>query len=89
MKALKVFSEALRYLKEDVLKVISANTYRSKFKESDFIWVLTVPAIWGSSAKQFMRIAATEVTTISRHRKSGVDFFHKRYCLISTFRLAL
>lgn len=91
MNALKVFSEALRYLKEDALKSISANTHGSKFKEYDFTWVLTVPAIWGSSAKQFMRIAATQVTTttISRDRKSRVDVFQNKYCFISNFRLAL
>lgn len=65
MNALEVFSEALRYLKEDALKSISANTHGSNFKESDFTWVLTVPAIWGSSAKQFMRIAATQAGIVT------------------------
>uniref|UniRef100_A0A4W6FIT4 Heat shock protein family A (Hsp70) member 12A.2 n=1 Tax=Lates calcarifer TaxID=8187 RepID=A0A4W6FIT4_LATCA len=64
MKALKIFTEALRYLKEDALTTISAKAGR-RFIASDFTWVLTVPAIWDPSAKQFMREAATQVTTIS------------------------
>lgn len=63
MKALKVFTEALRYLKDDALKTIAENTAGGKFIASDFTWVLTVPAIWDLSAKQFMREAATQVTS--------------------------
>uniref|UniRef100_A0A3B3YNH1 HS12B protein n=1 Tax=Poecilia mexicana TaxID=48701 RepID=A0A3B3YNH1_9TELE len=62
MKALKVFSESLRFLKEDALRTISRNTEGKIFFPSDFTWVLTVPAIWDPSAKQFMREAATQVT---------------------------
>ncbi|KAL4009154.1 hypothetical protein ACER0C_003006 [Sarotherodon galilaeus] len=65
MKALKVFTESLRYLKEDALKTIAENTEGTKFKASDFTWVLTVPAIWDSSAKQFMREAATQAAIIT------------------------
>ncbi|XP_047225666.1 heat shock 70 kDa protein 12A-like [Girardinichthys multiradiatus] len=60
MKALKVFTEALRFLKDDALKTIAKNTEGRKFLASDFTWVLTVPAIWDLSAKQFMREAATQ-----------------------------
>ncbi|XP_063324930.1 heat shock 70 kDa protein 12A-like [Pelmatolapia mariae] len=59
MKALKVFAEALRYLKEDALKFISENS------ASDFTWVVTVPAIWDPSAKQFMREAATQAGIVT------------------------
>lgn len=64
MKALKVFTAALRYMKEDALNTISKNTAGRRFIASDFTWVLTVPAIWTPSAKQFMREAATQVTTL-------------------------
>ncbi|XP_018545038.1 heat shock 70 kDa protein 12A-like [Lates calcarifer] len=66
MKALKVFTEALRYLKEDALETISANTAGTKFIASDFTWVLTVPAIWDPSAKQFMREAATQAGIVTK-----------------------
>uniref|UniRef100_A0A3B3TMT9 Uncharacterized protein n=1 Tax=Poecilia latipinna TaxID=48699 RepID=A0A3B3TMT9_9TELE len=59
MEALKVFTEALRFLKDDALKTINSNAAGMVFLASDFTWVLTVPAIWDQSAKQFMREAAT------------------------------
>lgn len=61
MTAQKVFTESLRFMKDDALKTISGSTAGRKFLASDFTWVLTVPAIWDPSAKQFMRKAATEV----------------------------
>uniref|UniRef100_A0A3P9PY70 Heat shock 70 kDa protein 12A-like n=1 Tax=Poecilia reticulata TaxID=8081 RepID=A0A3P9PY70_POERE len=60
MKALKVFTEALRFLKDDVLKTINKNTEGMKFTASDFTWVLTVPDSCDPSAKPFMRKAATQ-----------------------------
>ncbi|MEQ2234269.1 hypothetical protein ILYODFUR_030154 [Ilyodon furcidens] len=65
MKALKVFSESLRFLKEDALRTISSNTGQ-KFLACDFTWVLTVPAIWDPSAKQFMREAATQAGIVTK-----------------------
>ncbi|XP_030581871.1 heat shock 70 kDa protein 12A-like [Archocentrus centrarchus] len=64
MNALKVFTEALRFLKEDALKTINAKTEK-EFIASDFIWVLTVPAIWDPSAKQFMREAAAQAGIVT------------------------
>ncbi|XP_032424337.1 heat shock 70 kDa protein 12A-like [Xiphophorus hellerii] len=65
MKALKVFAEALRFLKDDALKTIQQNTEGKKFTASDFTWVLTVPAIWDHAAKQFMREAATQAGIVT------------------------
>ncbi|XP_017159142.1 heat shock 70 kDa protein 12A-like, partial [Poecilia reticulata] len=65
MKALKVFSESLRFLKEDALRTISRNTEGKIFLAFDFTWVLTVPAIWDLSAKQFMREAAMQAGIIT------------------------
>ena len=59
MRALHVFSASIRYMKEVVLRKMQ-NAIMN-LKESDFHWVLTVPAIWEDGAKQFMRIAANEV----------------------------
>ncbi|XP_030581645.1 heat shock 70 kDa protein 12A-like [Archocentrus centrarchus] len=69
MKALKVFTEALRYMKEDALKTIAENTSGGKFIASDFTWVLTVPAIWDPSAKQFMRKAATHAGIVIKGKE--------------------
>lgn len=62
MKAMTVFSESLRYLKDHALDRIEKHTAGKKFIASDVTWVLTVPAIWHAAAKQFMREAAIEVS---------------------------
>ncbi|XP_071376346.1 heat shock 70 kDa protein 12A-like [Centroberyx affinis] len=68
MSALKVIAGTLRYLKEHALKTISDKTAGKKYIASDFTWVLTVPAIWDPSAKQFMREAATEAGIVTEHK---------------------
>ncbi|XP_005817149.2 heat shock 70 kDa protein 12A-like [Xiphophorus maculatus] len=65
MTALKVFSESLRFLKDDALKTINSKAPGQNFIASDFTWVLTVPAIWDESAKQFMREAATQAEIVT------------------------
>lgn len=60
MKALTVFSESLRYLKDHALEKVKENPTGKNFTASDVTWVLTVPAIWNAAAKQFMREAAIE-----------------------------
>ncbi|XP_032424333.1 heat shock 70 kDa protein 12A-like isoform X1 [Xiphophorus hellerii] len=65
MTALKVFSESLRFLKDDALKTINSKVPGQNFTPSDFTWVLTVPAIWDESAKQFMREAATQAGIVT------------------------
>ncbi|KAM9344271.1 heat shock 70 kDa protein 12A-like isoform 2-T2 [Pholidichthys leucotaenia] len=72
MKALKVFTEALTFLKDDALQTISKNTADRHFIASDFIWVLTVPAIWDASAKQFMREAATQAGIVTRGKEENL-----------------
>ncbi|KAK1172346.1 heat shock 70 kDa protein 12A-like [Acipenser oxyrinchus oxyrinchus] len=58
--ALEVFTESLRFLKDHALDTIGEETDGKNFIASDVTWVLTVPAIWDSAAKQFMRLAATQ-----------------------------
>lgn len=62
MRAMKVISESLRYLKDQALKTIADHTSGREFLASDNIsWVLTIPTICDAAAKQFMREAAIEV----------------------------
>lgn len=56
MLAIDVFSKSIAYLKRTLLKHITDAV--KDFRESDVHWVITVPAIWDDSAKQFMREAA-------------------------------
>ncbi|KAH3877654.1 heat shock 70 kDa protein 12B-like [Dreissena polymorpha] len=56
--ALPVFTMAIRYLREHLLKALNLAT--TGIVESDIRYILTVPAIWDVGAKQFMREAATK-----------------------------
>ncbi|KAL6459448.1 hypothetical protein MHYP_G00329200 [Metynnis hypsauchen] len=61
MRALKVFSESLKFMKDHALETVGKHAEGMEFSASDATWVLTVPAIWSPAAKQFMREAATEI----------------------------
>lgn len=60
MCALEIFSKALEYLKDKALEAIHKQC-GVKYTAEEVLWVVTVPAIWKQSAKQFMREAAYEV----------------------------
>lgn len=56
MPAMDVFTASIKYLKDHMIRVCkSADT---GVNTDDIHWVITVPAIWSDSAKQFMREAA-------------------------------
>ena len=59
MEAITVFAESIKYLKNHFLDTL--NNQGKKIKDSEILYVLTVPAIWNDSAKQFMRSAAVTV----------------------------
>ena len=56
-----VFKLAIGHLRKDMLKISDSRIAGEGIKPSEIHWVLTVPAIWNDSAKQFMRECATEV----------------------------
>ncbi|WAQ98326.1 HS12A-like protein [Mya arenaria] len=55
----KVFSICIKYLSDEFRKLINQRV--TQIKETDIHWVITVPAIWNDSSKQFMREAAEKV----------------------------
>ena len=57
---MRVFSLAIDFLVKDVL-TSAGERITGSIEPEDFHWVLTVPAIWTDSAKQFMREAALQV----------------------------
>ncbi|XP_052765246.1 heat shock 70 kDa protein 12A-like [Mya arenaria] len=57
LNAKLVFTAAIRFLKDDILKVIE-DRIKGNMTPDEVSWVLTVPAIWDDKAKQFMREAA-------------------------------
>ncbi|XP_049336481.1 heat shock 70 kDa protein 12A-like [Astyanax mexicanus] len=64
MRAIKVFSESLKFMKDHALKMIGDHTAGMEYSACDATWVLTVPAIWSPAAKQFMREAAVQAGLI-------------------------
>ena len=60
VSAMKLFSYGLAFFKDHALQELSDQS--GMRVTSDMIqWVITVPAIWRASAKQFMRQAAYNV----------------------------
>ena len=66
-----VFAKCLEYLKKTATDVVNERHLRSEkdnpntevmFKPEQIQWVITIPAIWRISAKEFMRKAAYKVT---------------------------
>ncbi|KAK7140712.1 hypothetical protein R3I94_013100 [Phoxinus phoxinus] len=74
MKAMTVFSESLRYLKDHALKRIEQNAAEKTFIATEVTWVLTVPAIWHAAAKQFMREAAIEAGLVTESEPERLIF---------------
>ena len=60
LPALEIFTAVIAYIKNTVYEQMKQN-FSGFNEESDILWVLTVPAIWSDSAKQFMRKAAEKV----------------------------
>ena len=58
LPAVTVFSKALQYIKKTILDYLNEQI---KNPARSIMWIVTVPAIWSSAAKQVMRIAAEEV----------------------------
>ena len=61
MKAIKVFSAVIRYLKDHLIESINQMCTGSDLDVSSVRWVITLPAIWSYSAKLFMRKAGEKV----------------------------
>ncbi|XP_060559750.1 heat shock 70 kDa protein 12A-like [Ruditapes philippinarum] len=59
LMAKTVFSLSIRYFKDDLIDMMSEkHIFVGDLTENVIMWVLTVPAIWNDTAKQFMREAA-------------------------------
>lgn len=60
LEALTVFAKSLDYFRETAKAELERAT-GAKWVETEVKWILTVPAIWGDRAKQFMTEAAEKV----------------------------
>jgi len=54
-----IFSMAIRYLKDHFMENVKRQA--TGLTLDDIHWVITIPAIWEDTAKQFMREAAIKV----------------------------
>lgn len=57
-----MFSLSIRDLGDECFR--DFDNKRIKVDPDEILWILTVPAIWGDSAKQFMRKAAEKVDNV-------------------------
>lgn len=60
MSFMTIIAHAIRYLKEHLLRQLNDKNILEAVTADGIFWVLTVPAIWTDSAKQFTREAARE-----------------------------
>ncbi|XP_065932831.1 uncharacterized protein [Magallana gigas] len=71
LEALEVFSLSIRDLRDECFR--DFDNKRIKVDPDDILWILTVPAIWGESAKQFMRKAAEKAGIPSVQLKLALE----------------
>lgn len=64
LPALLVFAESLRYMEQHALNTIQEASSNTVCDLEEITWVITVPAIWSTAARQFMRLAAKEVKAV-------------------------
>ncbi|XP_014828556.1 PREDICTED: heat shock 70 kDa protein 12A-like isoform X1 [Poecilia mexicana] len=74
MTTLKVFTEVLRFLKDDALKTIRSHPEGGEFTADDFTWVLTVPDTWKDFHKHFMKEAAVQAGLVTDATKDKLMF---------------
>lgn len=61
---LKAISMTLRFFRDHALQQLSQES-ATQIHNEDVLWIVTVPAIWNASAKQFMRMAAYQAELAS------------------------
>ena len=59
MLAMNIFTMAIEFMRKHLMCKLT--NQKSCIKESDVMFVITVPAIWTDASKQFMRKAAIAV----------------------------
>ena len=71
MRGIDVFSAAISFMKDHLIDNVNKSNAANGITVESIRWVLTVPAIWSDSAKQFMREAAEKVRFFYPTGKSG------------------
>ncbi|XP_052816555.1 heat shock 70 kDa protein 12B-like isoform X1 [Mya arenaria] len=71
MPAMKLFEMSIRFLRDHLVNALKKQV--NGIKESDILYVITVPAIWNDGAKQFMREAAVKAGLDSDRIKLALE----------------
>nr|XP_034301175.1 uncharacterized protein LOC117681324 isoform X4 [Crassostrea gigas] len=71
IKALDVFSLSIQYLKDECFELFQKK--HINIPNDEILWILTVPAIWDQSAKEFMRKAAEQAEIPSEQLKLALE----------------
>ena len=87
MKALEVFSAAINFLKEHLIKNLNNRNAGNRISSETVRWVLTVPAIWNDAAKQFMREAAEKVVVVFLQILKKMFCYIMMICFFFNYRL--
>ncbi|XP_035995573.1 uncharacterized protein LOC105922636 isoform X2 [Fundulus heteroclitus] len=74
MTRLEVFTEVLRFLKDDALKTIKHHPAGGEISASDFTWVLTLPDSFGDNEKDFVKEAAILAGLVGEDTKDKLVF---------------
>ncbi|XP_035984692.1 heat shock 70 kDa protein 12B-like [Fundulus heteroclitus] len=74
MSRLEVFTEVLRFLKDDALKTIKHHPAGGEISASDFTWVLTVPDSLKDLTKRLMTEAAVLAGLVGEDTKDKLVF---------------
>ena len=64
----EVIAITLKYLKDLLMGEVHRGGH-CDLRVTSFLWVITVPAIWGVGGKQIMREAAYLVSRVSLHNQ--------------------
>ena len=83
VSAMKVFALSLKFFREHALQELNDQSTVT-LKNEDIRWVITVPAIWRESAKQFMRQAAYQVREIGQFLMSSMRWIKQNMVFGST-----
>lgn len=75
MKAMKIFSIFIKYLKDSLLETMNKGYKQNRIFESDIDFVLVVPAVCGDGAETFMQEAAINVRWMFHKMYSG-NMYH-------------
>ena len=91
--AIVVFSTAIRYMRLHLTNTLHIRS--TQLRETEILWVVTVPAIWDDSAKQFMREAAFKASIalspelfFSSKQETSFTGFHIYQQLLQLFTIA-